>query len=123
MYLFLKSQVVSITATTVDFLLTLLMKEIVGLAYLPAHIAGLTSGGFTQFILNRNWTFKEKNKKNKEVILRFATIWILGFLINVSTVWILTAFLQWNYIVSKIITSLILAVTFNFYLQKKYVFN
>lgn len=123
MHLFYKSQVVSMAATAVDFLTTILLKEIGGLAYLSAHIIGLTAGGCTQFTLNRKWTFKYKHKKSKEVIFRFVMIWILGFSVNILSVWILTTFFQWNYIVSKILTSLVLAVSFNFYLQKEYVFK
>lgn len=119
---FYKSQTVSLIATAVDFLVTIFLKEIVGIIYMAAHAIGLISGGFIQFTLNRRWAFKKDSKTNK-MIFRYLLVWMLNFLLNNSVVWCLTHFLQWDFLVSKIATSTLMAVSINFFLQKEYVFK
>lgn len=119
---FYKSQTVSLIATAVDFLVTIFLKEIVGIIYMAAHAIGLISGGFTQFTLNRRWAFK-KDKKTNKMIFRYLLVWMLNFLLNTFVVWCLTHFLQWDFIVSKVTTSALMAVSINFFLQKEYVFK
>jgi len=119
---FYKSQTVSLIATAVDFLVTIFLKEIVGIIYMAAHAIGLISGGFIQFTLNRRWAFKKDSKTNK-MIFRYLLVWMLNFLLNNSVVWCLTHFLQWDFLVSKIATLALMAVSINFFLQKEYVFK
>jgi len=119
---FYKSQTVSLIATAVDFLVTIFLKEIVGIIYMAAHAIGLISGGFIQFTLNRRWAFKKDSRTNK-MIFRYLLVWMLNFLLNNSVVWCLTHFLQWDFLVSKIATSTLMAVSINFFLQKEYVFK
>ncbi|WP_066435407.1 GtrA family protein [Chryseobacterium sp. CCH4-E10] len=119
---FYKSQTVSLIATAIDFLMTILLKEFIGLPYMYAHIIGLMSGGFTQFTLNRRWAFKAGKKTNK-MIFRFLLVWAFNFSLNTFFVWWLTDFFQWNFMISKVMTSSIMAVSLNFLLHKKYVFK
>lgn len=119
---FYKSQTASLIATAVDFLVTIFLKEIVGIIYMAAHAIGLISGGFIQFTLNRRWAFKKDSRTNK-IIFRYLLVWMLNFLLNTSVVWCLTHFLQWDFLVSKIATSALMAVSINFFLQKEYVFK
>lgn len=120
---FYKSLFTSLIATTVDFLLTIFIKEVCGIWYLAANVAGMIAGGCTQFTLNRKWTFKEGKSKLPEVALRFFVIWLSGLILNTSGLWLLTHFFGVNYIISKLIVSAALAVSVNFYLQKRYVFR
>lgn len=122
MFSFLKSQTVSLLATTVDFTITILLKDIFGIEYLAAHAVGLISGGFTQFTLNRKWTFKQGNA-NVKMITRFLLVWMSNFVLSTSIVYCLTHFFQWDFLVSKVITATVLAVSINFFLQKEYVFK
>lgn len=119
---FYRSQAVSLVATAIDFSVTIFLKEIVGIVYIVAHAKGLICGGFIQFTMNRRWTFKNDSKTNK-MIRRFVIVWTANFLLNTSLVWCLTHFLQWDFIVSKVTISTVLAVSINFFLQKEYVFK
>lgn len=89
--------------------------------YLSAHAIGLISGGFTQFTLNRKWVFR--TGKSSKIVFKFLLVWASNFLLNTGIVWLLTDFLQWEFMISKIVTSAVLAVTVNFFLQKEYVFK
>ncbi|MDP9961849.1 GtrA family protein [Chryseobacterium lathyri] len=120
--LFFKLQLVSLTSTAVDFSVTILLKEFAEVVYLAAHIVGLFSGGLTQFTLNRRWVFNSGERTNA-MILKFIFVWMINFSLSTTSVWLLTNFFQWNYIFSKIITSTLLAVSINFFLQKEYVFK
>lgn len=119
---FFKSQTVSLISTAVDFSVTIVCKEFFGIPYLGAHSLGLVSGGFTQFTLNRKWTFNQGNATNK-MMGRFLLAWTSNFILNNGIVYCLTHFLQWEFLVSKIVTATILAITINFFLQKEYVFK
>lgn len=120
---FFKSQLTSLVATGVDFLTTIFLKELCNFWYLTAHITGLFAGGFTQFSINRKWTFEKGKNKLLTTIFRFVLVWLLGFTLNTLGVWWLTQYFEWNYIVSKITTSSVLAISLSFFLQKKFVFK
>lgn len=120
---FYKSQFASLMATMVDFLLTIFIKEVFGLWYLAANVVGMIAGGCTQFTLNRKWTFKEGKSGLSDVVVRYVVVWVSGLILNTSGLWLLTHFFGINYIISKLIVSVVLAVSVNFYLQKRYVFR
>ena len=56
-----------------------------------------------------------------------ATRFILAFAGNLALsaagVYLMTGFLGFNYIISKTFTSILLGVTYNYHVQKKYVFT
>tara|TARA_R110000868_G_scaffold136970_6_gene350290 strand:- start:1114 stop:1485 length:372 start_codon:yes stop_codon:yes gene_type:complete len=120
---FYKSQIVSLIATATDFLITISLKEIAGFPYLSAHMVGITAGGASQFTLNKIWAFKKGKNISNRMIIKFILVWVVGFSLNTSGVWLLTHSFHWNYILSKIIISSVLAVSLNFYFQKEYVFK
>lgn len=122
MFSFFKSQTVSIISTAVDFLITILLKELLGLPYLCAHSAGMISGGCTQFTLNRKWTFQQGNANNR-MILRFLLVWMGNFILNTASVYFLNHFFHWDFLISKIVAAIVMATTINFFLQKEYVFK
>lgn len=123
MRVFYKSQFASLMATTVDFLITILIKEVFGIWYLAANVVGMIAGGWTHFTFNRKCTFKGGKSKLPEVGRRYIVVWVSGLILNISGLWLLTHSFRINYIISKLIVSVILAVSVNFYLQKRYVFR
>lgn len=55
-----------------------------------------------------------------------ATRFVLAFagnlILSAAGVYLMTRYLGFNYIISKTITSILLGITYNYYVQKKYVF-
>ncbi len=120
---FIKSQFSSVIATSVDFFTTILLREVLGMGYLPAHASGMTAGGITQFTLNRKWTFGGGKNSVRTTAIRYVMAWTLGLILSTAGVWLLTHYLGVNYIISKAIVSVVLSVSVNFHIHKHYVFK
>ena len=120
---FLKAQASSLIATGIDYAVTILLKEIFGFGVLIASAIGLMAGGITNFYINRDWVFNGNEKEIRFQAIRYMLIWSGNFLLNICGVWLLTQFGPFNYIVSKIIVSLIVGWTYNYFLQKNFVFK
>ncbi|HSY61374.1 MAG TPA: GtrA family protein [Cytophaga sp.] len=120
----LRLQVTSILATLVDFLITVIFAEVIGLYYIAATISGSVSGGVVNFLLNRKWVFNiSGSNRLMNQIMRYVLIWIGSILLNASGVFLVTEYVHVNYILSKILVSLIVGISFNQYLQKQFVFK
>ena len=120
---FIKAQVSSLAATVVDFSITIFLKEICGLWYLTGTITGTVLGGVTNFILNRRWVFCVTFLPPWRQAIRYSLVWGGSILLNICVVFLLTSFGHMNYLLSKIITATIIGISFNYLLQKYFVFN
>jgi len=119
---FLKAQASSIIATLFDFLTTIVCKEFFYFWYVIASLLGTIVGGTTNFVLGRNWVFNRKGKKMPRQIVKYLIIWNGNLLLSTLGVFIVTHYLGLSYIISKIIVSVIVGVSYNYLLQKKFVF-
>jgi putative flippase GtrA len=120
---FIKAQASSLTATAVDFLLTIFLTEVMGVWYAAANVAGVVSGGFVNFYINRDWVFNGREDALRSQVFRYITVWCGNFLLNALGVWLLTQYAQCNYVLSKIVISLLVGWSYNYVLQKNYVFK
>ena len=119
---FIKAQASSIIATLFDFLTTIVCKEFFYFWYVIASLLGTIVGGTTNFVLGRNWVFNRKEKKMPRQIVKYLIIWNGNLLLSTLGVFIVTHYLGLSYIISKIIVSVIVGVSYNYLLQKKFVF-
>ena len=120
---FLKAQLNSIISTAVDFLVMITLVEIFSVWYIAAVIAGAVAGAVTNFMLGRTWVFRTKDKDVKAQILKYSIVWIGSLLLNISGVYFFTEILKFKYIISKIMASAAVGFTFNYFLQKRFVFS
>ena len=120
---FLKAQASSLIATLADFLITIVCKEVLGIWYLMANIIGVITGGLVNFWINRDWVFDGRAKAARYQAIRYFVIWTGNLMLNASGVWLLTQYSSYNYLTSKIVVSLIVGWTYNYFLQKNYVFK
>ncbi|MEO8761176.1 MAG: GtrA family protein [Bacteroidia bacterium] len=120
---FLKAQLNSIISTAVDFLVMIVLVEFFSIYYIAAVVAGAIAGAMTNFILGRVWVFQAKNESVKEQILKYSLVWTGSLLLNICGVYFFTDILKVKYIISKIITSITVGVSFNYILQKRFVFS
>jgi putative flippase GtrA len=73
---FIKAQAASLTATIVDFTVTVLLKEVFHCWYLLASILGTVSGGVVNFMMNRSWVFRARDKKIHYQAIKYILVWI-----------------------------------------------
>ncbi|HEV3326844.1 MAG TPA: GtrA family protein [Puia sp.] len=130
MITFTKAQLTSLLATGVDFLVTLLLLRWAGLP--PAAASGRVTfygatgtlcGGFTHFMISRNWVFNAQEKKWTAQLNRYILVWIGNLALNASGLYLLNRYAGLDPMPAKIITATMVAVFYNYTLQKKFVFK
>jgi putative flippase GtrA len=120
---FIKAQAASLTATIVDFAVTVLLKEVFHCWYLLASVLGTVSGGVVNFMMNRSWVFQAHDKKIHFQAVKYILVWIGNLVLVSGGVFVLTKYGGFSYIVSKITISVVVGVFYNYVLQKKFVFK
>ena len=119
---FVKAQASSFIASLFDFLTTVVCKEFFYIWYVIANIIGTIIGGTTNFVLGRLWVFHGKEKSMPQQILKYVLVWSGNAFLNTSGVFLVTHYIGLSYIISKIVVSLIVGFSYNYILQKKFVF-
>lgn len=122
MRVFIRVQVASILGSAADYAATILLTEIFRCPYLISNFLGNILGGTVQFNLCRHWVFKNVDGKMPVQAIRFILAFSGNLVLSAAGVYLMTRFLGFNYIISKTITSILLGVTYNYFVQKKYVF-
>ena len=122
MLTFIKVQAASILGSLADFFITIVLTEYLHCWYITGNMAGNITGAIIQFILCRNWAFNATNDKATPQLVKFVLVWVGNILLSAGGVYLLTNYLGLHYIVSKLIISASLGLTYNYFLQKKFVF-
>jgi putative flippase GtrA len=123
MLTFIKVQAASILGSLADYLATIILVEIFNCWYLLSNFAGNIFGGSVQFILCRTWAFKIKGKVRQDQVLKFFLVFSGNLVLSAAGIFLFTHFLRMNYVISKTITSILLGLTYNYFMQKKFVFG
>jgi putative flippase GtrA len=123
MFTFFKAQLASLTASIVDYCCTIIGTEILGFWYGWASAIGTIIGGLTNFSMGRRWAFRSIDNEIPVQMFRYILVWTGYLLLTTSGVFLLTHFWKINYLFSKLIVSLVLAVSYNYPLQKRFVFK
>ena len=120
---FIKAQAASLTATIVDFTVTILLKEVFHCWYLLASILGTISGGVVNFTMNRSWVFHANDQKIQYQAIKYILVWVGNLVLVSGGVFLLTNYGNISYVVSKISVSLVVGFFYNYILQKRFVFK
>jgi putative flippase GtrA len=123
MITFTKAQLISLLASAVDFGITWLLVAIAGAPPVAGGATGTICGGFTHFMVSRTWVFNAQEKRWTGQLNRYVLVWIGNLVLNVSGLWLLTRYAGLNYLIAKIITATLVAVFYNYQLQKRFVFK
>ena len=123
MITFAKAQLASLIASIVDYWCTIIAVELFGVWYVWASAIGTMIGGIANFSLGRNWVFRNKDKTRQVQLLRYTMVWTGYLALTTFGVFLLTHYTHINYIVSKAMVSLLMAISYNYPLQKKFVFR
>lgn len=109
-------------ATGVDFLTTILCVQWGHFWYLSASISGAVFGGLTSFIISKKWTFANSSQPVASQFSRFVLVWLGNAGANASGLFVATHFLGVQYLVAKTAIGILVGVTYNYFLQKDFVF-
>lgn len=118
-----RAQVSSIAATIVDFGTLFASVEILHVWYVLGVALGASLGAVTNFLLGRHWSFKATQDEVAGQAARYALVSGGSLLLNTVGVYAITEGFGLKYGFSKVLTSLLVGVFFNFPLQRRYVFK
>jgi len=120
---FLKAQAASLTGSAVDFLVTIGLVEGLRVWPVAATMLGNVAGGITNFYLGRHLVFKVSHQQVASQSVRYALVWVGSLLLNGGGMYLLTSVAHANYLLSKVVVSLLVGFCFNYPLQLYFVFN
>jgi putative flippase GtrA len=122
MQVFFKVQIASILGSVADYATTILLTEVFHCPYLISNLLGNITGGLAQFNLCKYWAFKDVKGRMPVQAMRFVLAFGGNLILSAVGVYVFTHFFGLNYIISKTITSIGLGLTYNYWMQKKFVF-
>lgn len=109
-------------AFSIDAFFLFTLTEYLHFHYLLSTVLAYSVGLFVSYFANIRWVFnKRKQKKQTMEILIFILITLFGLLITYVSMWYLTSKLNLFYLISKIITVIVVFI-WNFLLKKKILF-
>ena len=124
MHPFIKTQAALIAGSLADFLLTFLLVEVFSCWYITGNVAGNIAGATSQFILSRNWVFKKSAKQKVPTqLIKFVLMWLGNIVLSALGVYLLTRYMHVYYLLSKLIISILLGVSYTYLLSGNFVFT
>ncbi len=100
-----------------------LLLHLVGVWYVYAQIIGAVFGAITNFLLGRYWAFHSKEDKISNQAFRYAIVSTGSLILNTVGLYVLTEYTPLAPEPSKVIVGILVAVTYNYLMQKKFVFR
>lgn len=102
LFKFLKFGTVGFSGVFVDFGVTWVMKELVGIPKYVANAIGFITAATTNYYLNRIWTFESTNPEVMVEFTEFFVISLIGLGLNTLILWILVSRFKLNFYFAKI---------------------
>ncbi len=120
---FVRFQVVSLTATSVDFSIALFLHNVLEVYYVSATSLGSVCGACTSFFLGRNWAFVNKKGKLRKQAIRFIIINLFSIFINSTAVFFFKENFQLSFLASRVSVAVLVGIFFNFLMNRYFVFR
>lgn len=120
---FFKANLASLTASSSDFVITVIAVQLLSVDPFYASIIGTICGGIINFYICRNWVFHARETSVQFQGRKYFITWVGNLLLNSGGVYVYIRVLEMNYVISKLIVSLIVSIVYNYPMQKKYVFR
>jgi putative flippase GtrA len=122
MKVFLKANVASLIASLIDYLITIMLVQLFHADVVWAGVTGTVCGGVINFMIGRVWVFKATEVQARKQAWRYLLVWLGNLILNAGGLYLLTKQLGVHYILAKVVTSLTVALGWNYPLQKRFVF-
>ena len=124
LYSLFRHQAAGIIATAADFGTTIILTETFLLWYGYSNAAGAFCGAVVNFFISSYWAFKGSKNKLRNQMYKYALVSTGSLILNTLLVILLTdSIFEFDYRISKIITAIFIALTYNFLLMRNFVFK
>jgi putative flippase GtrA len=121
-YTFFKANVAAIAASLLDYLVTFLSVQCLRTDPVVASVIGTLSGGILNFMMGRTWVFGARKQRMDGQMIRYMLVWMGSFVLNTAGVYLLIRGGGVQYLIAKISVSVLVGLTYNYLMQKRYVF-
>ncbi len=124
MRIFVKAQCSALIATITDFAITVLLGKVMAVYYVVSVAVGAISGGCLNFYINQHHVFTcEKGQAVCSQVFRYFGVWIVSIGLNTIGTYCLTESTRMDFILSKIVVAIFVAIVWNYEMQKHFVFK
>ncbi len=134
---FLKALLSSQVANVVDFFTTVVLSSVFGVYYVIATALGSVCGGITNCIINYHWVFPENDSKKRYVAIKYFIVWCISLFLNTYGTYMMTEAVRERsivvrvlgvhndqiYICCKIIVGVLVALLWNYQMQRIFVYR
>ncbi len=118
-----KFGIVGLSGVVVDYAVTALCKELLGMNVYIANSLGFVVAAASNYAINRKWTFQSESKNVRKEFATFFLISLVGLLWNNLIIWILTdLWLSITFYIAKFI-AIVLVFVWNFGLNNAFNFK
>jgi putative flippase GtrA len=115
-------QLSSLAATGVDYCIMILCVSVFGLTPVLGTVLGALCGAITSFTLGRRWVFQASAGDIRGQALRYAGVSALSLCGNAGGEWLLVR-VGLQYILARVITSIVVGIAWNFPMHRHFVFR
>jgi len=122
-YTFLRAQLSSFIGGMFDYALMVVLTEFGHIFYTVSIVLSGMFGAVINFSLNRYWAFKNRETPKRKQLRRFVFVVFGSIALKSSGTYLFTELLQLDYKISRLCVDAVVAVTFNFPMQKYWVFK
>jgi putative flippase GtrA len=120
---FSRSQVSSLIASIVDYGVLFFFTEFLHIWYVIATASGAFLGAVTNFLINRNWSFRATHGSWGAQAKRYALVSAGSLGLNTLGVYVVTEYLRFHYAISVAIVSFLVGILFNYPLHRHFVYR
>lgn len=113
----------SLAAAVVDFGVMIACVEALRLGPVPGTVAGASCGAVTNFLLGRYWTYQRSETPARGQAVRYALVSAASLGWNAAGEYLFADVLHVHYVLSRVITALIVSNAWNYPLQRFFVFG
>jgi putative flippase GtrA len=93
----------------------------IGISYSLSLVADYIFGGFLSYFLNKKYTFNNRSRHTRQIVIKMVAVLILALVVNFIILVYLVEYKQYNIYVSQFL-SIVPTSLLVFYLQKTQVF-
>ncbi len=103
----IRYSIVGMSGTVLDLSLLFVLVEFLQWHVLSAAAVSFVAAATSNFVLNKKWTFKNRNKAYHQQYLKFFLVSVVGLLLTILLMFLLNIILGIWYLLAKALTSLI----------------
>lgn len=119
---FVKFCLIGLANTALDFVVYLFFTRVIGLYYILANVISVFVAMSSSFILNKHWTFRNKDNNHKIQFLKFSLVNLIYFIINNAVVFGLVHYGHTGDLVAKVV-AVVIGMFWNFGANKFWTFR